>query len=322
MTFSCKGSKWKIDVNALTQNQFTRTANSQFWGFTCCNKNNYSSRGSTTQPANVSHKSDAVDRFVFPPLSLSLWMLEAASVRQRGFIIKRELPVAFILTASAPDIDWMAEWRRNLQIKQRGSKRRRGEGGGGTEAGRKKLDRRGLMTEWRRKATSPSVKLQKPPCADVPALEEYTSTSKQRHSPCKCAAGVQWQYTLELAEPNSNRAMLGQTVRAAPGIDDDYGQRAKGGRETDRIGLSSQCEIQSLCWYNVVSSSCVPLLYICIMLPKPLVYLFICTENIGHSIHRNHTFLIVVQLQFKCLQGVPVYQSAADGQYELNKNNT
>lgn len=160
-------------------------------------KNNYRSPGSTTQPVKISHKSVSVDSWwvCFSTLSLSLWISEAASVRQRQFIMTREKPVAFILPAMVPDIVWMAEWRRNLLRQQRDSDRVGWSGEEHTERGRKKkIDRHGLGTEWRREATSPSVR--QPPCVSVPALDKHTTTLKQRHSLCHPAECTERSVTI------------------------------------------------------------------------------------------------------------------------------
>lgn len=136
--------------------------------------------------AKIPHKSAAVDGgwVCCPFFSLSVNFRGCFSQTTTVHHEARE-PVAFILTAMVPDIVSMAEWRRNLLRQQREADRVEGKGAQ-REAEKKKIDRHGLGTEWRRQATSPSIRqrLQKPPFVNALALEKYTTTWKPRHSPC------------------------------------------------------------------------------------------------------------------------------------------
>lgn len=60
---------------------------------------------------------------------------------------------------------------------------------------------------------------------------------------------------------------------------------ASGKDVASRFGLWSffSVRLKSLYCHSAISSPCVPLLKICIIPPKPPVYLFICMWNIGHT---------------------------------------
>lgn len=94
--------------------------------------------------------------------------------------------------------------------------------------------------------------------------------------------GGELQSALELDEANSKQPMRGRT-------------------EWDSCRKMTNCELRgrsievwspftflsarpkSLYCHTAISSPCVPLLKICIIPPKPPVYLFICMRNIGHA---------------------------------------